>query len=359
MLHPLNLRRTQIDQEHIAHGESDMNTYSRKFPAWKPLPVRLAFTLVELLVVIAIIGILIALLLPAVQNAREAGRRSSCENNLKNLALGVLNYTNVNRVFPKNFDGWNATPPKSIASQENASSWIVWTLPFIEESTRFAQFQSSGALTGRYDPHSSPNASGQQGIALNTPVVRNLMNSPLSILRCPSDSISSPSSTTMTEWVGVPVTTTNYKGCAGDYWIGGPWGPTPHRTTDYWTIPGRGIFFRASYITPVKVSQITDGTSKTYLIGEDVPFYNTRSAAFYSNGAWLSTDAPLNYFVQPPHLGAGDEYEYTFGFRSLHRGGAYFAFADGHVEFASETIDINLYYNQATKAGGEVGSQPH
>ena len=161
----------------------------------------------------------------------------------------------------------------------------------------------------------------------------------------------------MSEWSGVAVTTTNYKGCAGDSWLGGGlWGPSHDRTTDYWTIPQKGIFFRTSYLTPVKVTQITDGTSHTYLIGEDLPAYNSHSAAFYSNGAWLSTDAPLNYLPQPPNP---DDWEDVFGFRSLHRGGANFAFADGHVEFSSETIDINLYYNLSTKAGGEVESSPH
>jgi prepilin-type processing-associated H-X9-DG protein/prepilin-type N-terminal cleavage/methylation domain-containing protein len=334
----------------------ELQTNRPKLQSGLPQPARLAFTLVELLVVIAIIGILIALLLPAVQSAREASRRSSCKNNLKNLALGVLNYNESFHFFPRNFDGW-AAAPHAVASQENGSSWIVSTLPFIEEQPLYDQFKNNGALTGQFNPNFIVNAAIQKGIALNTPVVRNLMNSSLSILHCPSDAISSTSSTTMSEWSGVAVTTTNYKGCAGDSWLGGGlWGPSHDRTTDYWTIPQKGIFFRTSYLTPVKMTQITDGTSHTYLIGEDLPAYNSHSAAFYSNGAWLSTDAPLNYLPQPPNP---DDWEDVFGFRSLHRGGANFAFADGHVEFSSETIDINLYYNLSTKAGGEVESSPH
>ncbi|MFZ1007352.1 MAG: DUF1559 domain-containing protein, partial [Candidatus Sulfotelmatobacter sp.] len=240
---------------------------------------------------------MIALLLPAVQAAREAARRSSCKNNLKNLALGVLNHYESFHYFPLNFDGW-ASAPHAVASKENASSWIVWTLPFIEEQVLFDQFKNNGALTGQFNPYFNVNAAIQKGIATNTPIVRALMQTPLNILRCPSDPNSAQPSNTQAEWIGPPavfVTTTNYKGCSGDSWLGGLMWPHTDRTTDYYTLPQKGIFFRTSYLTPVKLSQITDGTSDTFLIGEDVPDYNDHSAAFYSNGAWLSTDAPLNY----------------------------------------------------------------
>jgi prepilin-type N-terminal cleavage/methylation domain-containing protein/prepilin-type processing-associated H-X9-DG protein len=338
--------------------DADMNikwqTNWRKSQGGKLLHDRRAFTLVELLVVIAIIGLLIALLLPAVQSARESARRSTCQNNLKNLALGVLSHHQSFRFFPRNFDGW-AGAPKAVPSKENGSSWIVSTLPFIDEQPLYNQFKSSGALTGQFNPYNSVNAAGQQGIALNTPIVRDLMKTALAILRCPSDPSSAQPSDKFSEWTGVMVTSTNYKGCAGDSWLGGMW-PHADRSADYWTIPQKGIFFRTSYLTPVKMSQITDGTSKTFLIGEDVPDYNLHSVAFYSNGSWLSTDAPLNYLPKPP---TPDQWENVFGFRSLHPGGAHFAFADGHADFFSEMIDINLYQNLATKAGGETGSQLH
>jgi prepilin-type processing-associated H-X9-DG protein len=235
----------------------------------------------------------------------------------------------------------------------------VWTLPFIEEQVLFDQFKNNGALTGQFNPNFNVNAAIQKGIATNTPVVRALMQTPLNILRCPSDPNSAQPSNTQAEWTGPPavfVTTTNYKGCSGDSWLGGLMWPHTDRTTDYYTLPQKGIFFRTSYLTPVKMSQITDGTSDTFLIGEDVPDYNDHSAAFYSNGAWLSTDAPLNYLPQPPTPG---DWPDVFGFRSLHPGGAHFAFADGHVDFYTETMDINLYENLSTKAGGEVGNQKH
>src|SRR3954463_14247070 len=89
-------------------------------------PVTSGFTLVELLVVIAIIGILVALLLPAVQAAREASRRASCQNNLKNLAIGVLNHEGAKKIFPLSYDGYGqATAEGARPNEENGSSWIV------------------------------------------------------------------------------------------------------------------------------------------------------------------------------------------------------------------------------------------
>src|SRR6476620_8562881 len=112
------------------------------------------FTLVELLVVIAIIGILVALLLPAVQAAREAARRASCVNNIKNLAIGVLNHEGARKMFPLSWDGYGqATAEGARPNEENGSSWIVSTLPYLEEQAMYDRFKSSGALKGRYNPY--------------------------------------------------------------------------------------------------------------------------------------------------------------------------------------------------------------
>src|SRR3954471_9196875 len=145
-------------------------------------PVTRGFTLVELLVVIAIIGILVALLLPAIQAAREAARRASCQNNIKNLALGVLNHESAKRVFPKSYDGYgNATGAR--LSEENGSGWIVWTLPYVEEQALFDRFKSSHALDGYFDAHAGATSAGNKGLGLNTPEVRELIQTPLQLLR--------------------------------------------------------------------------------------------------------------------------------------------------------------------------------
>ncbi len=105
--------------------------------------VRPAFTLVELLVVIAIIGVLVALLLPAIQSAREAARRAQCTNQLKQLGLALHNYHDVHRTFPPsglhNRDGHGA----SATSSSWGPSWIVMTLPFLEQEALYSQYDFS------------------------------------------------------------------------------------------------------------------------------------------------------------------------------------------------------------------------
>src|SRR5438552_2377452 len=146
------------------------------------------FTLVELLVVIAIIGILVALLLPAVQAAREASRRASCQNNLKNLALGVLNHEGAKKMFPLSYDGYaQAMAQGARPNEENGSSWIVSTLPYLEEQVMYDRFKAGGALKDRYDAYAGAAASGNKGIGLNTPEVRELIATRLSLVRCPTD----------------------------------------------------------------------------------------------------------------------------------------------------------------------------
>jgi prepilin-type N-terminal cleavage/methylation domain-containing protein/prepilin-type processing-associated H-X9-DG protein len=350
--------RVRIDPfvPEVKKGELGMRTLTAQLGGdkrmWKMRAKWRGFTLVELLVVIAIIGILVALLLPAIQAAREAARRSSCQNNLKNLALGALNHESTYKFFPRSFDGFGGAPGADL-TKENGSSWIVSTLPFLEEQPLYDRFVSTKALTGRFNPGNGAGAivSGQQGIARSAPEVRELVKTPLQILHCPSDPNSLQPSDTQYQWKGVLVATTNYKGCEGDAWIYGRW--QGNQTTYIGNSPQTGIIYRTTYVSPVKMSQITDGASNTFLIGEDVPDYNWHSAAYYANGSWMSADAPLNYLPNPP---TPDIYEDVFGFRSLHPGGAQFAMADGSVVFYDESIDYNLYANLSTKAGGEVGA---
>lgn len=305
------------------------------------------FTLVELLVVIAIIGILVALLLPAVQAAREAARRASCQNNIKNIALGVLNHESAKRIFPKSYDGYgNATGSR--LAEENGAGWIIPTFPYLEEQALFDRFKSSHALDEHFDPRAGAASGGNKGLGLNTPEVRDLIRTPLALLHCPSDASSLQPSADQFAFKGVLVATTNYKGCAGDAWMWGQWGGNHSINPEQ--SPQRGIIYRTTYLAPVAARKITDGTSHTFLIGEDVPEHNWHSAAYFSNGSSCTTDMPLNYMPIPPKP---DKYEDVIGFRSRHPGGAYFAMADGHVEFFEEAIDYNLYKNLSTKDGGE------
>jgi prepilin-type N-terminal cleavage/methylation domain-containing protein/prepilin-type processing-associated H-X9-DG protein len=314
---------------------------------------RRAFTLVELLVVIAIIGVLVALLLPAVQAAREAARRASCLNNMKNLALGALNHEGAHKYFPLNYDGFGYAAGAR-PDEENGSSWIVGTLPYLEQQAIFDRFKSNNGFVGRFNPSNGGAAGGsQQGIARNTPEMRALMQTPLDLLRCPSDEVTAQPGDQQFQWEGVPVTLTNYKGNAGSGWVYGKW--QGDRNDNVASAPANGIFFRANYVTPVKISHISDGTSNTFLIGEDLPTYNGHNVAYFSNGCWLTTDAPMNYMppiTSPNYL--RDNYADLFGFRSNHMGGAQFAMADGSVRFYDEGMDYTLYQALSTKAGGET-----
>ena len=299
------------------------------------------FTLIELLVVIAIIGILVALLLPAVQAAREAARRSQCQNNLKQWALGALNHVGEHGYFPLNYDGVKLAS-RRIIGEENGTSWIVWTLPYVEEQPLFDQFKSNRAFEGDFS---------SKGIGRTDTNVRELMKSQFPLLHCPSDPESLELATNQIQWSGIEVSRTNYKGCAGDPHMLGTWDvPNPNKP-DYWEAPQEGIMFRNSYITPVRISQVTDGTSHTFLIGEDVVAHNLHSVAFYGNGAWDGTETPLNYMPIPP---TPSDWTMVIGFRSLHPSIAQFAMADGSVQAIEETIDYEIYKNMSSKSRDDL-----
>jgi len=308
---------------------------------------RKGFTLVELLVVIAIIGILIALLLPAVQAARESARSTQCSNNLKQLGLGCHNYHATNNCFPISisYHSNSETPP---GTKLNAKGWIISILPHIEQEPLYDQFKpffdSSVPSGGIMDTNCTSQVQTQ-----------------LSVLQCPSDDSVRRLSDRQYQWrswrPGVKVALTSYKGCIGDTPMGGAWNTSDLSSNSdcHTTSKCPGIFWRFNFIYTVRIGDIRDGTSNTFLIGEDVPEQNHHSAAFYANGDYASCHAPLNYFPDPPNP---DHWPSVMSFRSLHPGGAHFCMADGSVTFISENIQIELYHDLATKAAREPVSLP-
>ncbi len=339
------------------------------------------FTLVELLVVIAIIGILVALLLPAIQAAREAARRSACSNNLKNLGLAVLNHHDVQKHFPLSA-GFTIPTEGSPAGTsqpvpQSGVGWILNTLPQLEEQSLFDQFKAGGAFVGQFTEGfcirgGAPNL----GLAskLNGISVPELMKTQLDILQCPSDGSVKQLSNQQFQWNGCDVALTSYKGVIDDTVMGESDGTTftndqsQYPSGIYGELPGvggtprdchrdfrcRGIFFRQSYRRPVKISKITDGTSKTLMIGEDIPEFNRHSTAFYSNGDTCSCNTPLNYGLnQDPVTFTVIQWE-ARGYRSRHPGGVQFCLADGSVRFISDSVDNTLYRTSCTRNGDEV-----
>jgi prepilin-type N-terminal cleavage/methylation domain-containing protein/prepilin-type processing-associated H-X9-DG protein len=306
---------------------------------------RRGFTLVELLVVIAIIGVLVALLLPAVQAAREAARRSQCTNNLKQVGLALHNYHDTYKVFPI---GYHRMPNPLGQNERESYGWMARILPFLEQQPLYDQLQVTRGLLWENLSQLAGTAEGNALISAAT--------TPLSTAMCPSDTgFTRPglvhSNRDFRNGIGTlaaglgnwQVGVSNYPGVFG------------HRT-----VHGRnqnsGIFF---WDSAIGMSDILDGTSNTFAVGE-------RDSQFCYGGVWVGVRNPngrgdrgitvIGGYSRPvinsPVTAWNSDTGCGRGFSSLHPGGAQFLLADGSARFVSETINHNWI---ATDANG-VGS---
>lgn len=303
----------------------------------KSIRRRSAFTLVELLVVIAIIGVLIALLLPAVQAAREAARRTQCTNNFKQLALGLHNYHDVNLKFPHN----SYPQSGSGSTMQRGPSWIFRTLPFIEQNNAYKTADQTGDWTA------------QDGAM---PAVNQTLFNELRVdgLWCPS----SPLPET-TNYGGVEYQLTNYVGVEGSYYQGGT--STTAAGQPYHDTYGRTVYNGVIQIEEYKVnmSGITDGTSNTLMVGEQSNYQfdasgnrvDRRSNGYVGGGAfscgsgsksWTQNVTTLRYPIAGGYGAAGNaaSYNVNIPFFSAHPTGVLGGLADGSVRFIPETIDF-------------------
>jgi prepilin-type N-terminal cleavage/methylation domain-containing protein len=369
----------------VGMEDSKMSTQRRNQPS------RRGFTLVELLVVIAIIGILVALLLPAIQAAREAARRASCTNNIKNIALAAMTYHDANKHFPVDEDIYNDPPdifdlntgrwilqptdPIREARKLSGAGWIVEVLPQLEEQALYDRFKP---FLDKQWPFL------QQGLNANDPALRTALASQPAVLICPSDQFPGPRSdqypyTDGAQVSGAPVTVavTCYKGNAGDtafdrsddlppfntplgYWSGGAQYTASGQKMDcHYAVDCFGIFWRFSYHRGgVKIKEIVDGTSHTFLVGEASPV-DGNSPAWNSEGDWAIAGIAINFdwqnyaACQP----AGACWWNMRGFRSSHPGGVQFAFADNSVRFIIDSIDHAVYRALSTRKKGDYTAE--
>jgi prepilin-type processing-associated H-X9-DG protein len=293
---------------------------------------------VELLVVIAIIGILIALLLPAVQAAREAARRSQCLNNERQIGLALQNHHAARKAFPAG----------GISNAELA--WTAYSLPYFEEGVieKTINFQTGDYLSA-----------DKNGPQLNR----------VAVFLCPSQSDNERSN------LGVPPSgnTDQINGQAPytNHYVGimGPKGNNPYTGVAYLVKTGtgenhgghaqQGVMLKDK---PIKVKDITDGSSKTFVVGE-LSWTGYASYRGWGRGPSItssgnkSSEANIKNFVQPINSGSAPNFN-DGAFGSVHAGGAHFLFADGSARFISDTTSLAVLLSAASRNSSEPAIAP-
>ena len=336
----------------------------------------LGFTLIELLVVIAIIGVLIALLLPAVQQAREAARRSSCTNNMKQLGLAMANYESSFKAYPTGLDMYTQIGAAGTATFSNA---FYQMLPYVEQDALYQGYNQN--WTSRHN-------------VVNSTSLKQLVNTFI----CPSDLANTPANLATT----IPNPQGSYAMNMGTNPVV-IWGyGNDMRWAYFVSIPGNGFFKPIGGSTAaitvgqeiVKNRAIIDGLSKTFMFAEQCrfvgaknQFHNTWAQAFYYGNAEDAINMTLAFGFAVPRIngspskvaqappcistpgGACDDWltnypanhasnsEFgEYGFRSLHPGGINVVLADGSVQFVSNSVDRKNFAAMSTPAKGETNN---
>jgi len=310
-----------------------------------------AFTLVELLVVIAIIGILVALLLPAIQAAREAARRTQCKSDIKKIGLALQNYHDTRKSFPPGVVQVYPTPPAVKPDMDEGNwSWSALILPYVEEASVYSLINV---------PKSD------LATSMDTPANLSAMQAPIPVYRCPSDNAPIVNDQRLIKSKAGnsnALATTNYVGV--------------NSSADIRREPGApGTFANGIFVNnkSTKMKDITDGTSHTAMVGErtwesKVPATAAAQPAPEGILAAAGVIFGVRGFRDKSQQGLADgmgcgKYQMNFssstgtnpefkprqGFSSAHKGGAHFAMADGSVQFVSDTIEGDFDANQWTK----------
>ena len=332
------------------------------------------FTLVELLVVIAIIGILVALLLPAVQAAREAARKMSCGNNLKQIGIALHNYHEHNQTLP--YSGgfaWTRQSNNGFRwSAAQRGSVLVDLLPFMEMDSIFENLDMESAAVTGIDP---TRTGGWWWYQVNPNTGAQYRSEIIPGFICPSANLdprlngSSAKTDKSISCYGMSIGASlmNSRGGWCNDYPGNVFGTGPiHRANQALAAKVSGVFSRGHWAS--RFRDITDGTSQVIAMGEILPNkgYHHRNGWMHWNSLFTATTAPINY----PIIGRGDRgYESTNagpktchhwrnlqtsqGFKSKHKGGAQFVFADGSVHQIGETIDYLTFQRLGCRRDGD------
>jgi prepilin-type N-terminal cleavage/methylation domain-containing protein/prepilin-type processing-associated H-X9-DG protein len=336
------------------------------------------FTLVELLVVIAIIGVLVALLLPAVQAARESARRAQCVNNLKQLALGCLNHESSNKTMPygRKFDNWDTY------------TWTELVLPYIEQQTVYNLYWKIGEP--KYVTPAAPTY-GPVGPMGDDPRAHQARHTPIDAFNCPSDAPARANEMDTPNWGHWRA---SYRGCVG---AGDMYGirvdAVDGEIANYAILGVYGVKADVDggpkeLAPPAKLAEIADGTSNTVMLSEGLQptvtgwggplgayIYGNMGGGLFSNALTPNSSEPDRPIGPCPQNQGDTEYRAPclslgghpgqtnpggrgarVAARSYHPGGVNVLMLDGSVHFMKDSVNLRVWRNLGTRASGEVVS---